>query len=234
MIEGTNAALARLQLDYVDLLYCHRPDRNTPIEETVRAMNYLINTGKAFYWGTSEWNSEEIAMAWACAERLHMIGPVMEQPQYNLLAREKVEKEFALLYENYGLGLTIFSPLKTGILTGKYNDGIPDDSRYASAKDAFSSGKAKSYGDEVWQKDIEQTRKLQPIAEKLGTDMTSLAYAWILKNPNVSSAITGASKVEQVAKAVQSLAVIEKLTPEIMNEIDETLGNKPAALTRRF
>lgn len=173
-------------------------------------------------------------MAWAAAERLNLIGPVMEQPQYNLLAREKVEKEFALLYENYGLGLTIFSPLKTGILTGKYNEGIPDDSRYASATDAFSSGKAKSYGDELWQKDIEQTRKLQPIAEKLGTDLTSLAYAWILKNPDVSSAITGASKVEQVAKAVQSLAVIEKLTPEIMKEIDDTLGNKPAALTRRF
>ncbi|KAK5077994.1 hypothetical protein LTS08_003164 [Lithohypha guttulata] len=234
LIEGTNAALERLQLDYVDLLYCHRPDRNTPMEETVRAMNYLINTGKAFYWGTSEWNSEEIAMAWACAERLNLIGPVMEQPQYNLLAREKVEKEFALLYEYYGLGLTIFSPLKTGILTGKYNDGIPDDSRYASAKDAFSSNKAKSYGDATWQHDIEQTKKLQPIAEKLGTDMTSLAYAWILKNPNVSSAITGASKIEQVTKAVQSLSVIEKLTPEIMNEIDETLGNKPAPLTRRF
>lgn len=197
-------------------------------------MNYLINAGKAFYWGTSEWNSEEIAMAWACAERLNLIGPVMEQPQYNLLAREKVEKEFALLYENYGLGLTIFSPLKTGILTGKYNEGIPEDSRYASANDAFSANKAKSYGDEHWLKDIENTRKLQPIAEKLGTDLTTLAYAWVISNPHVSSAITGASKIEQVTKAVQSLALLEKLTPEVLKEIDDTLDNKPTPLTRRF
>lgn len=234
LIEGTDMALKRLQLDYVDLLYCHRPDRNTPIEETVRAMNYLINTGKTFYWGTSEWNSEEIAMAWACAERLNLIGPVMEQPQYNMLTRDKVEKEFALLYENYGLGLTIFSPLKTGILTGKYNEGIPEDSRYGNATDAFSTGKAKSYGDETWMKDIENTRKLQPIADKLDADLTTLAYAWVVKNPHVSSAITGASKIEQVTKAVQSLALLDKLTPEVMKEIDDTLGNKPAPLTRRF
>lgn len=234
LIEGTNAALARLQLDYVDLLYCHRPDRNTPIEETVRAMNYLINTGKAFYWGTSEWNAEEIAMAHSVADRLGLIAPIMEQPQYNLLARQKVEGEFQLLYENYGLGLTIFSPLKTGILTGKYNDGIPEDSRFKNASDGYSKSRAEAYGDETWKKEIEMTRKLQPIAEKLGTDMTSLAYAWVIKNPNVSSAITGASKVEQIAQAVKSLDVVEKLTPEIMKEIDETLGNKPPALTRRF
>ena len=197
-------------------------------------MNYLINAGKVFYWGTSMWNSEEIAMAWACAERLNLIGPVMEQPQYNLLYRDKVEREYALLYEYYGLGLTIFSPLKTGILTGKYNDGIPEESRYATAKDDFSANKAKQYGDEMWKSDIENTRKLQPIAEKLGTDLTSLAYAWVIKNPNVSSAITGASKVEQVSAAVKSLSVLEKLTPEIMKEIDDTLGNKPEALTRRF
>ena len=234
MIEGTNNALDRLQLDYVDILYCHRPDRNTPIEETVRAINYLINAGKVMYWGTSMWNSEEIAMAWACAERLHLIGPVVEQPVYNLLSREKVEGEYALLYDNYGLGLTIFSPLKTGILTGKYNDGIPAESRYANAKDDFSSGKAKQYGDDAWQSDIENTKKLQPIAEKLGTDLTTLAYAWVVKNPNVTSAITGASKVEQVATAVKSLNLLDKLTPEVMKEIDETLGNKPATLTRRF
>jgi len=225
LVEGTNNALERLQLDYVDLLYCHRPDRNTPIEETVRAMNHLIDIGKVFYWGTSEWNSEEIAMAWAVADRLNLIGPIMEQPQYNILTREKVEKEFALLYENYGLGLTIFSPLKTGILTGKYNDGIPDDSRYGNATDPFSTNKAKSYGDETWLKDIENTKKLQPIAEKLGTDLTTLAYAWVVSNPHVTSAITGASKVEQVTKAVQSLALLEKLTPEVLKEIDERLGS---------
>lgn len=173
-------------------------------------------------------------MAWAVAQRLNLIGPVMEQPQYNLLCREKVEKEFSLLYENYGLGLTIFSPLKTGILTGKYNDGMPDDSRYATAKDAYSTSKAKSFGDEQWQKDIESTKKLKPIADKLGTDTATLAMAWVIKNPNVSSAITGASKVEQVAKSVKALDYLEKLTPELMKEIDDTLGNKPTPLTRRF
>lgn len=234
IVEGTNAALKRLQLDYVDLIYCHRPDRNTPMEEVVRAMNHVIDTGKAFYWGTSEWNAEEIAMAHGIASRLNLVGPLMEQPQYNMLARDKVEAQFALLYENYGLGLTTFSPLKTGILTGKYNDSIPEDSRYANAKDMYSSSKASSYGDEAWQKDIEQTKKLKPIAEKLGTDQATLALAWVIKNPNVSSAITGASKVEQVTSSMNALTLMEKLTPEIMDEIDQTLGNKPEALTRRY
>lgn len=196
-------------------------------------MNYLIDTGKTFYWGTSEWNSEEIAIAHGIAARLNMVGPLMEQPGYNLLNRNKVEGEFALLYENYGLGLTIFSPLKTGILTGKYNDGIPEDSRYKNATDGFSSNRAKAYGDEQWQKDIEMTKKLQPIAEKLGTDLTTLAYAWVIKNPNVTSAITGASKVEQVAQAVKSLDLLDKLTPGVLKEIDDTLGNKPPTLPRR-
>ena len=234
LIEGTDNALKRLQLDYVDLLYCHRPDRNTPIEETVRAMNYLINTGKAFYWGTSEWNSEEIAIAWQHANRLNMIGPVMEQPHYNMLVRDKVEKEFALLYEHYGLGLTTFSPLKTGILTGKYNDGIPDDSRIANATDAFSKGQKERFGDETWKAEIEQVKKLKPIADKLGCDQASLALAWVIKNPHVSSAITGASKVEQVAKSVKALDILPKLTEEVMKEIDDVLGNKPTPLTRRF
>jgi len=197
-------------------------------------MNYLINTGKALYWGTSEWNSEEIAIAWQHATRLNLIGPVMEQPQYNMLVREKVEKEFALLYEYYGTGLTIFSPLKTGILTGKYNDSIPEDSRIANASDAFTKGQKSSYGDEKWQAEIAVVRKLKPIAEKLGCDQASLAMAWVIKNPHVSSAITGASKVEQVAKSVKSLEVVPKLTEEIMKEIDDILGNKPAPLTRRF
>jgi aryl-alcohol dehydrogenase-like predicted oxidoreductase len=197
-------------------------------------MNYLIDQGKAFYWGTSEWNAEEIAMAWQHPIRLNMIGPVMEQPQYNMLDREKVEKEFALLYENYGLGLTTFSPLKTGILIGKYNDGIPEDSRYANAQDAFSKARAETYGDDSWKKDIATVRNLKPIAEKLGCDQASLAMAWVIKNPNVSSAITGASKVEQVAKTVKCLDVLAKLTDEVMREIDEILANKPAPLTRRF
>jgi voltage-dependent potassium channel beta subunit len=234
LVEGTEAALKRLQLDYVDLLYCHRPDRNTPIEETVRAMNWLIDQGKCFYWGTSEWSAEEIAVAWQHANRLNMIGPVMEQPQYNMLAREKVEKEFSLLYEHYGTGLTIFSPLKTGILTGKYNDGIPEDSRIANASDNFTQGQKDKYGDETWQKDIAQVRKLKPVADKLGCDQATLAMAWVIKNPHVSSAITGASKIEQVAKSVRSLDLLPKLTDEIMKEIDDILGNKPAPYPRRF
>ncbi|KIX03580.1 uncharacterized protein Z518_07133 [Rhinocladiella mackenziei CBS 650.93] len=234
LIEGTEAALKRLQLDYVDLLYCHRPDRNTPIEETVRAMNYLINTGKTFYWGTSEWNSEEIAMAWACAERLNLIGPVMEQPEYNMLARDRVEREYALLYENYGLGLTIFSPLKTGILTGKYNDGIPEDSRIAKSTEGFTTNQRESYGNEQWQKALTQVRLLKPVAEKLGTDQATLALAWVLKNPHVSSAITGASKVEQIAKSVTALDLLPKLDDKVMAEIDDILGNKPTLPYRRL
>jgi len=234
IVEGLNNALKRLQLEYVDLIYCHRPDRHTPIEETVRAMNHVIDTGKAFYWGTSEWNAEEIAMAWAAAERLGLIGPVMEQPEYNMLARERVEREYALLYEKYGLGLTIFSPLKTGILSGKYNDSIPEDSRIAKASDGFTSSQRDSYGDEKWQKTIAQVRKLKPVAEKLGTDQATLALAWVLKNPNVSSAITGASKIEQIGKSVKALDLIEKLDDKIMAEVDEILANKPTLPYRRL
>jgi voltage-dependent potassium channel beta subunit len=251
LVEGLNASLERLQLDYgeinprslrrtsvlieaVDLVYAHRLDRNTPIEETVRAFNHLIDAGKAFYWGTSEWNSEEIAMAWGVANRLNMIGPLMEQPQYNLLCREKVEKEFSLLYENYGMGLTIFSPLKIGILTGKYNDGIPGDSRLGASNDNFISMMKEKFGNDDWKKDIEQVKKLKPIADKLGCDQAALALAWVIKNPNVSSAITGASRVEQIASSMKALDLVEKLTPEIMDEIDQSLGNKPTPLTRRF
>ncbi len=218
----------------VDLIYAHRPDRNTPIEETVRAFNHLIDAGKAFYWGTSEWNSEEIAMAWAVAERLNMIGPLMEQPQYNLLARDKVEREFCLLYENYGLGLTIFSPLKIGMLTGKYNDGIPGDSRLGASKDKVMEMMRQRFGTDDWKKEIEQVKKLKPIADKLGCDQAAFALAWVIKNPNVSSAITGASRPEQIGASMKALEVMEKLTPEIMDEVDKILGNKPTPLTRRF
>jgi aryl-alcohol dehydrogenase-like predicted oxidoreductase len=227
-------ALERLQLEYVDLLYAHRPDRNTPIEETVRAFNHLINTGKALYWGTSEWNPEEIAAAWRVADKLGLIGPIMEQPQYNMLVRERVEKDYVLLYEHHGLGLTPFSPLKAGILTGKYNDKIPEDSRLGSSQDKFSQGYKERYGDEGWQKEIKVVRDLKAVADKLGVDQATLAYAWVLRNPHVSSAITGASRVEQVYTAVKSLDAVEKLTPDIMKEIDDILGNKPAELTRRF
>jgi aryl-alcohol dehydrogenase-like predicted oxidoreductase len=151
-----------------------------------------------------------------------------------MLAREKVEREYSLLYEYYGTGLTTFSPLKTGILTGKYNDGIPEDSRIFNASDNFTKSQKEKYGDPVWQAEIAQVRKLKPIAEKLGCDQAALALAWVIKNPHVSSAITGASKVQQVTDAVKSLEVVPKLTDEIMKEIDDVLENKPTPLTRRF
>jgi voltage-dependent potassium channel beta subunit len=226
LIEGTSAALDRLQLDYVDLLYCHRPDRETPIEETVRAMNYLINSGKGFYWGTSEWNTEEIAIAHQIADRLGLIGPLMEQPHYNLLHREKVEKDYLMLYRQYGLGLTTFCPLQTGILTGKYNDEIPEGSRYTHEEWEGN--------DKEWKKEIAQTKSLEPVAKKLNTEMAILALAWVIANPNVSCAITGASKVEQVTKSLKALDLLPKLTPEIKKEIDNILGNKPEELALRF
>jgi voltage-dependent potassium channel beta subunit len=234
IVEGVNGALERLGLEYVDLIYAHRPDRNTPIEETVRAFNHIINTGKAFYWGTSEWNADEIATAWRYADKLNLIGPVMEQPQYNMLARQKVEKEFEHLYEEVGLGLTIFSPLKIGILTGKYNDGIPKDSRLGSSDDPFVQGMNKRFGDDSWKKDIEVVAKLKPIADKLGITQATLAMAWVLKNKNVSSAITGASRPEQVYESVKAIPAVNLLTSAIMDEIDDILGNKPAAMVRRF
>lgn len=234
IIEGVDASLERLGLSYVDLIYAHRPDRNTPIEETVRAFNHIINTGKAFYWGTSMWDADEIATAWRYADRLGLIGPVMEQPHYNMLVREKVEKEYVHLYEEVGLGLTIFSPLKIGILTGKYNEGIPKDSRLGSSDDPFVKMMNKKFGDETWKKELEIVAKLKPVAEKLEITQATLALAWVLKNKNVSSAITGASRVEQVYDSVKAFAALEKLTPEVMEELDGILGNKPEALTRRF
>ena len=157
-------------------MYAHRPDRNTPIEETVRAFNHLIDTGKAFYWGTSEWNADEIATAWRFADKLNMIGPLMEQPQYNMLARERVEKDYVLLYEHYGTGLTIFSPLKIGILTGKYNDGIPEDSRLATSNDNFTKMMNKRFGDENWQREIEQVKKLKVSRSRISRFTNELTF----------------------------------------------------------
>jgi len=234
IIEGMDASLERLQLSYVDLIYAHRPDRHTPMEETVRAFNHLINNGKALYWGTSEWDASEIALAWRHADRLGLIGPVMEQPNYNMLDRVKVEGEFAHLYRELGLGLTVFSPLKQGILSGKYKNGIPDDSRFAQTEVDFVKGYWKRTGKEQWQQIIDQVNKLEPIAQKLGVKMSVLALAWVLSNPNVSSAITGASSPAQVYENVQAVAAYKKLTPEILKEIDDILNNKPPAITYRF
>ena len=223
--EGTHAALKRLQMDYVDLIFCHRPDVSTPIEETVRAMTILINQGKAFYWGTSEWSATQLMEAYAVARREHLIPPVMEQPQYHMFHRERVEFEYARLYREMGLGTTIWSPLASGLLTGKYNDGIPEDTRatlegYEWLRERFES--------ETARKQIEKVRRLtKEVAEPLGCTMAQLALAWCLKNPDVSTVITGASKVSQVHENMKSLDVVEQLTPGVMEAIELILDNKP-------
>ena len=205
------------------MIFAHRPDRNTPIEETVRAFNHVIDTGKAFYWGTSEWDADEIASAWRVADRIGLIGPLMEQPVYNMLHRDKVEGEFAHLYEGTGLGLTTFSPLEQGLLTGKYNDKIPEGARLGPGD-----------FEEEDQEQLKKVRSLKPVAEKLEMTQATLALAWVLKNRRVSSAITGASRVEQIYDSLKALPAVAKLTPEVMEEIDAILGNKPAAKPRRF
>jgi len=238
LIEGMNASLERLGLDYVDIVYAHRPDRLTPMEETVRAFNYLINKGQALYWGTSMWSAVEIADAWRVADKLGLIGPVVEQPEYNLLSREKVEKEYYELYERYGLGLTVFSPLKLGILTGKYNDStIPEGSRFSAENTSqkfIDAYRAKFQGDPEMEKNLRISKGLVPIAKDLGVTQGSLALAWIMKNKNVSSIITGASRPEQIVENVKALEAFHKLTPEIMDKIDEIAGNKPTIDSRRF
>ena len=218
LMQAIDGSLARLQLDFVDLVFCHRADPHTPLEETVRAMSDMITAGKALYWGTSEWTAAEIAAAWHIADKHHLHKPVMEQPQYNILHRERVEKEYARLYADIGLGTTIWSPLASGLLTGKYNDGIPPDSR----------GTVKGY---EWlqerltdQGKLAKVRKLAPIAKDLGCTLAQMSLAWCLKNPHVSTVITGASRPSQVAENMRALDVVPKLTPDVMARIDEATG----------
>jgi voltage-dependent potassium channel beta subunit len=220
IIEGVNNALRRLQLDYVDLVFCHRPDPNTPIEETVRAMDIVIKQGKAFYWGTSEWSAAEIMRADALARQYNLTPPTMEQPQYNMFVRDRFEKEYAPLYKELGYGTTIWSPLASGLLTGKYNDGIPADSRASlEGYEWLQRG--------ITPERIEKVRQLQPVASELDCSLAQLALAWCLKNPNVSTVITGASRAAQVTENMKALDIAPKLTPEIMERIDTILGNKP-------
>ncbi|OAX83642.1 hypothetical protein ACJ72_01991 [Emergomyces africanus] len=230
IIEGTLASLKRMELDYVDIIYAHRPDRLTPMEEVVRAFNYLIDRGLAFYWGTSMWSADEISEATGVARSLGLIGPIVEQPLYNMIDRQKVEGEFQRVYSRCGIGLTVFSPLKGGILTGKYNEAAtepPKDSRIAVSQDKYTSSLRNEYGSEAWTANIQKVAKLKPIADRLDCKLSALALAWCLKNENVSSVITGASRPEQVIENVESLKVLPKLTPEILAEIDELLDNKP-------
>jgi voltage-dependent potassium channel beta subunit len=214
LTQAIDASLARLQLDHVDLVFCHRSDPNTPIEETVWAMHDMIRAGKAHYWGTSEWSAAEIMAAWQIAERHHLAKPVMEQPQYNLFHRQRVEREYALLYSDLGLGTTTWSPLASGLLSGKYNNGIPKDSR-ATLKGY--EWLADSVLDPV---KLKQVRLLAPLAADLGCTMAQLALAWCLKNPNVSSVITGASRPSQVIENMKALDVVPKLGTAVMSKID--------------
>lgn len=217
IIEGVNSALKRLQLDYVDLVFCHRPDPETPIEETVRAMDIVIKQGKAFYWGTSEWSAAEIMRADGIARQYGLTPPAMEQPQYNMFVRERFEKEYALLYRDLGYGTTIFSPLASGLLTGKYNDGIPEGSRASlQGYEWLQRG--------ITPESIAKIRQLKTIADELGCSLAQLGLAWCLKNPNVSSVITGASKASQVTENMKALEVAPKLTGEVMQSIEAILS----------
>jgi voltage-dependent potassium channel beta subunit len=224
VVEACNQALQRMQLEYLDLYFCHRPDKETPIEETVRAMNDLIQQGKVLYWGTSEWSAQQIMEAYGVARQYHLIPPTMEQPQYNMFHRERFEVEYAPLYDEIGLGATIWSPLASGLLTGKYNQGIPEDSRaslegFEWLRERFTSEQA--------QQQIDKVQELTALAEDLGTNMPRLALAWCLKNPNVSTVITGASKVEQVHDNMHALDVTNQLTDDVMEKIEAILDNKP-------
>ncbi len=220
--EGCHAALKRLQVDYLDLLFCHRPDKNTPIEETVWAMNTLIQQGKILYWGTSEWAADEIMAACLFAEKHHLLGPTMEQPQYNMFERSKVEKDFLLLFRDFGLGTTVWSPLASGLLSGKYNYGMPTDNRlHLEGMDWL---KERTMGDGTR---IDKTRKLEELAKELGTTLPKLGIAWCVKNPHVSTAILGASKPAQLKENITALDVLPLLSGEVMEKIEGILQNKP-------
>jgi voltage-dependent potassium channel beta subunit len=215
LMQAIDGSLARMQLDHIDLVYCHRPDPNTPIEETVWAMSDMIRSGKALYWGTSEWSASDIRAAWDIAERHHLHKPVMEQPQYHLFHRERVEVEYASLYEDIGLGLTTWSPLASGLLTGKYRNGVPEGSRGAVKGMGFLveglTDKAKNAA----------VAKLEALAGELGAGVAPLAIAWCAKNPRVSTVIMGSSKLEQLQANLAALDVLPKLTPEVMQRIDK-------------
>jgi voltage-dependent potassium channel beta subunit len=214
LMQAIDHSLKRLQLDFVDIAYCHRADANTPLEETVFAMHDIITQGKAIYWGTSEWSAAEIAAAWQIADKHHLHKPIVEQPEYNLFHRHKVEKEFARLYGDIGLGTTIWSPLASGLLTGKYAMGIPADSRGSLKNMAWMQDKLTDA------KRNEAVKKLATIAADLGCTTAQLAIAWCAKNPQVSTVITGASRVAQLTENMKALDVMHKLTPVLMAEID--------------
>ena len=220
--EACHGALTRLQTDYLDLYFCHRPDPDTPMVETIETMDILIRQGKVLYWGTSEWTAEQLRQAYAICEERNLIRPTMEQPQYHMFHRDRVERELAPLCEEHGLGTTIWSPLASGLLTGKYNDGVPEGSR-------ISQPGLEWLGDEFTPDKIDKVRELKPIADSLGCTQAQLALAWTLKCPQVSTTITGASRPQQVHENMAALDVIERLGPEVMTQIEAVLQNRPGS-----
>jgi voltage-dependent potassium channel beta subunit len=221
LVEACHEALQRLQLDYLDLYFCHRPDPNTPIQEVVWTMHNLIQQGKILYWGTSQWSSAEIMEAHSVAQQYRLIGPTMEQPQYNMFERYKMELEYPPIFHNVGMGTTIFSPLAAGFLTGKYQGGIPEGSRLSM--DGYEWLRKRWLQEDRLQK----VNKLAGLAGKLDTALAALAIAWTIKNPNVTTAILGATKKQQLLENFKALDVLPRLTPEVMTEIEEILMNKP-------
>lgn len=219
--EACHEALQRLQVDYLDLYFCHRPDKNTPIEEVVRTMNTLIRQGKVLYWGTSEWNAAEIMEAHMYARQLGLEGPAVEQPEYNLFNRHKVEVDYHTIFKNVGMGTTIWSPLASGLLTGKYNDGVPEDSRLAL--EGFEWLKDRTLSDQK----LGRVRELGTVANEFGTSLATLAIAWCIRNPNVTTAILGATKEAQLTENLKALDLLPRLTEEVMARIDEVMGTKP-------
>lgn len=221
IMEACHAALKRLQVDYLDFFFCHRPDKNTPMEETVWAMHHLIEQGKVLYWGTSEWSAQEVQEAIMVARVNNLIPPSMEQPQYNMLVRRKLEVEFFKLFRDYGYGTTIWSPLASGILTGKYNNGIPKGSRFTM--DDLGWIRDRMLTDE----NIERVKKLGTLANDLGISAAHLALAWCLKNPNVSTVITGATKLKQLKENLKAVDAVQLIDDSVMEHIEEILDNKP-------
>ncbi|MBA2330920.1 MAG: aldo/keto reductase [Flavisolibacter sp.] len=221
LVEACNEALVRLQHDYLDIFFCHRPDKNVPVEEVVWTMNLLIQQGKILYWGTSEWNGVEIMEAHRVANQLGLIGPSVEQPQYNLLERSKMENEFSTIFKTVGMGTTIWSPLASGLLTGKYNNGIPEGSRFAL--EGFDWLRNQWMVDEK----LNRVRELTKLAEELGVSLSTLSIAWTTKNPNVTTAILGATKKEQLIENLKALEVATKLTPDVLTRIDDIMQTAP-------
>jgi voltage-dependent potassium channel beta subunit len=217
LLEAVEGSLKRMQLEYLDLVLCHRPDPETPIEETVWAMHNMIESGKAIYWGTSEWSAMEIVQAIEIADRHHLHKPVLEQPQYNLFQRKRFENEYKRLFRDYQIGATTFSPLASGILSGKYLEGIPNDSRAALGKYDFLTDQINDNAT------IKKVERLKLISDELGVSLAQLSIAWLLKNPNVSTVITGASRVEQVKENMKAMDVVEKLTPDVMEAIEKAV-----------